>query len=223
MKGIPQTIATKQDVIHLCADLPVRDAQKVLKANRHFFEEDEYSNLRQDLITEKRMGTLKRNKAKKRLVLINNLAADISALKGQAVSLETDIRAISKQKAKAQKERDDLERVLHHVRGLEKIQALPVEEPDGFHPDWQALESQQGYFSKEEQKSLQRVIAAGKRKEKMQISGARRMWAKYHELGTAIPGMQAEIDRKGEVLKGLLKTVAGKQKQKTELEGSRRV
>ena len=116
MRGIPKNIATSQDVLNLCNDLPPGKAQIILGKHKNLLKTGDYLDLKKILTAKKRGETMQQNRAKRQWTRLHELEASIPAINDKIVGLVSEIRQLTKKQNKAKAEKTELELLIKHGR-----------------------------------------------------------------------------------------------------------
>jgi len=179
MRGIPNTIATKQDALNLIKDLAPDLAGKVLQENSHFFAEDEIMDKGQEISARARAEMLKQNSEYRKKDCLDRLAVDISGIRDNIYKQNIIVRKLYKEKNKPDKIFTELAMALEYTEWRKVVCPLEENRREG---SWQALERASNLMSESDQLEIRKHIAAEKSKHKMKHSTARRAWRMYHDM-----------------------------------------
>ena len=108
MKGMPDNVATKQDLINLCHDLGVGEARQVLHKHRGMVSDREFREISMLLASRKRKETLKKKKAQARWARYHQLCEQIPAIEADIEEKMRELRTLNRQLANAIKEKGSL-------------------------------------------------------------------------------------------------------------------
>ena len=111
MRGIPDNVATRDDVVNLCNDLDVASAKKVLEQYKTLVSNSEYLQIKKYLTSKKRQETLRKKKAKADWARYHQLCEQIPALEADIEEKMRELRRLNRKLANDKKEKASLAKV----------------------------------------------------------------------------------------------------------------